>query len=152
MNDWDIFTDSIPWFVDHNATVSLDSDRDSTTLATLLDSTSPTLAKLIRSATITSATLNDVQHELFAWNPSEGYRFGWLCLSPPTDAINDVCESHRLLLRNFGGIIERFNEPDDTRLLNHNSVLTNLEASFDCLLYTSPSPRDQRGSRMPSSA
>ena len=23
---------------------------------------------------------------------------------------------------------------------------------FDCLLYTSPSPRDQRGSRMPSSA
>ena len=25
-------------------------------------------------------------------------------------------------------------------------------ASFSCLLYTSPSPRDQRGSRMPSSA
>ena len=23
---------------------------------------------------------------------------------------------------------------------------------YDCLLYTSPSPRDQRGSRMPSSA
>ena len=26
------------------------------------------------------------------------------------------------------------------------------EKSFRCLLYTSPSPRDQRGSRMPSSA
>ena len=26
------------------------------------------------------------------------------------------------------------------------------EQSIDCLLYTSPSPRDQRGSRMPSSA
>ena len=26
------------------------------------------------------------------------------------------------------------------------------EPSDDCLLYTSPSPRDQRGSRMPSSA
>ena len=25
-------------------------------------------------------------------------------------------------------------------------------SGFDCLLYTSPSPRDQRGSRMPSSA
>ena len=24
--------------------------------------------------------------------------------------------------------------------------------AFNCLLYTSPSPRDQRGSRMPSSA
>ena len=28
----------------------------------------------------------------------------------------------------------------------------NYEVSEDCLLYTSPSPRDQRGSRMPSSA
>ena len=26
------------------------------------------------------------------------------------------------------------------------------EKNMDCLLYTSPSPRDQRGSRMPSSA
>ena len=26
------------------------------------------------------------------------------------------------------------------------------DAAYDCLLYTSPSPRDQRGSRMPSSA
>ena len=28
----------------------------------------------------------------------------------------------------------------------------NNEEVLDCLLYTSPSPRDQRGSRMPSSA
>ena len=28
----------------------------------------------------------------------------------------------------------------------------NLKRAADCLLYTSPSPRDQRGSRMPSSA
>ena len=31
--------------------------------------------------------------------------------------------------------------------LKHDVILLN-----DCLLYTSPSPRDQRGSRMPSSA
>ena len=31
------------------------------------------------------------------------------------------------------------------------SVFTDLQAE-PCLLYTSPSPRDQRGSRMPSSA
>ena len=30
--------------------------------------------------------------------------------------------------------------------------LSAFERSRDCLLYTSPSPRDQRGSRMPSSA
>ena len=27
-----------------------------------------------------------------------------------------------------------------------------VDLAYDCLLYTSPSPRDQRGSRMPSSA
>ena len=33
-----------------------------------------------------------------------------------------------------------------------NDILTELLEDYDCLLYTSPSPRDQRGSRMPSSA
>ena len=30
--------------------------------------------------------------------------------------------------------------------------IENNRGDYDCLLYTSPSPRDQRGSRMPSSA
>eukprot|EP00829_Urostomides_striatus_P005452 TRINITY_DN16082_c0_g1_i1.p2 TRINITY_DN16082_c0_g1~~TRINITY_DN16082_c0_g1_i1.p2 ORF type:complete len:118 (+),score=45.18 TRINITY_DN16082_c0_g1_i1:40-354(+) len=33
-----------------------------------------------------------------------------------------------------------------------NGDSRNFGESYDCLLYTSPSPRDQRGSRMPSSA
>ena len=36
------------------------------------------------------------------------------------------------------------------RLGSPNSLA--LEEAYSCLLYTSPSPRDQRGSRMPSSA
>ena len=35
---------------------------------------------------------------------------------------------------------------------NQNELDDKLDSSNDCLLYTSPSPRDQRGSRMPSSA
>ena len=31
-------------------------------------------------------------------------------------------------------------------------IFAQIEQGMDCLLYTSPSPRDQRGSRMPSSA
>ena len=31
-------------------------------------------------------------------------------------------------------------------------IESKFESVYDCLLYTSPSPRDQRGSRMPSSA
>ena len=38
-------------------------------------------------------------------------------------------------------------------LFNQTPGLQRAEAlHYDCLLYTSPSPRDQRGSRMPSSA
>ena len=38
-------------------------------------------------------------------------------------------------------------------LVSHDLGLSDEFASLDaCLLYTSPSPRDQRGSRMPSSA
>ena len=35
---------------------------------------------------------------------------------------------------------------------NNNGLLEKKELFEACLLYTSPSPRDQRGSRMPSSA
>ena len=54
------------------------------------------------------------------------------------------------------GIIRRHNYPEPVaRLLCEMVTLTVLlgtSLKFDCLLYTSPSPRDQRGSRMPSSA
>ena len=36
--------------------------------------------------------------------------------------------------------------------LNPEVLIEFVKASQPCLLYTSPSPRDQRGSRMPSSA
>ena len=49
---------------------------------------------------------------------------------------------------------KRYNEEDILRLLREIEV--HLHGGMDvvsaCLLYTSPSPRDQRGSRMPSSA
>ena len=47
--------------------------------------------------------------------------------------------------------------PDPTFDIDGNPEFDNLEIENEeefetCLLYTSPSPRDQRGSRMPSSA
>ena len=41
----------------------------------------------------------------------------------------------------------------DTELIGKDVIDGELKIHIsDCLLYTSPSPRDQRGSRMPSSA
>ena len=37
-------------------------------------------------------------------------------------------------------------------LVGANPIFVEIEEDYYCLLYTSPSPRDQRGSRMPSSA
>ena len=38
------------------------------------------------------------------------------------------------------------------RKVKDGVTVAEIEQAFTCLLYTSPSPRDQRGSRMPSSA
>ena len=54
--------------------------------------------------------------------------------------------------------VERPGVGDDTRqwgppfLKDADGNDTNQASYYTCLLYTSPSPRDQRGSRMPSSA
>ena len=79
--------------------------------------------------------------------------------------MNSETQQKPRLEHSLGGTIEK-DIPDDvewiddafyikkTRFGLHVSILKNpLGAHFiTCLLYTSPSPRDQRGSRMPSSA
>ena len=54
------------------------------------------------------------------------------------------------LHRPFPGLVERLQRLEAEGV--DWSVLTTKTQAFTCLLYTSPSPRDQRGSRMPSSA
>ena len=41
---------------------------------------------------------------------------------------------------------------DDQQIAAQLEMMKGTETNYYCLLYTSPSPRDQRGSRMPSSA
>ena len=63
-----------------------------------------------------------------------------------TDAMTIIGGGHTSALVNSRGV---------ANLVSHNSTGGGSTMSFlsgDCLLYTSPSPRDQRGSRMPSSA
>ena len=49
-------------------------------------------------------------------------------------------------------VVNAFNPNSDLMYLVCSAVEKTIRGSKDCLLYTSPSPRDQRGSRMPSSA
>jgi hypothetical protein len=57
---------------------------------------------------------------------------GWLTLVPnPKTENTEIIPLHKELLAYFGGVIERFNEPEDTWLLNTNEFLTKKEASSD---------------------
>ena len=49
--------------------------------------------------------------------------------------------------KKFKAIVERYNERNEDA-----EYVGEVYEDITCLLYTSPSPRDQRGSRMPSSA
>jgi hypothetical protein len=89
----------------------------------------PRLESLLRQASDADIIVDDKSFILFSW-VVDGAAIGWLC-EPPTDAPpTGVCSAHDVLLRSFGGIVERFEEPPSW-LLNHNSVLTAKEASFD---------------------
>ena len=46
----------------------------------------------------------------------------------------------------------KHNEPSITRVIEKKVIANKIIEKKDCLLYTSPSPRDKRQSRMPSSA
>jgi hypothetical protein len=131
MNDWDAFIESVPWFLDRDAVVEVSGPRKSRTLSPLAASLFPPLAKLLAKASVTDVSVNRASYELLAWDSSDGDRLGWLCLPPTEDAPRSIYDEHRELLESFGGIIERFNEPADTWLLNMNDALTDREASHD---------------------
>ena len=69
--------------------------------------------------------------------------------------IPDTASTGQILRELAEGMLDKF---DITVICVVPSYLGTIEDKYktqkyyDCLLYTSPSPRDQRGSRMPSSA
>ena len=131
MNDWVEFTEAVPWFLNRDAAVEVATRRKTRTLSPLAATLFPPLAKLLAMGSVTEVSVNGRQYELVAWDSTNGHRFGWLCLRPSANAPQDLHEDHRKLLASFGGIAERFNEPEDSWLLNLHDALTEREASHD---------------------
>ena len=77
------------------------------------------------------------------------YTRDWLYVKDHANAIDLVFHrGENKNTYNIGG----FNEWKNIDLIKLLCSLMDRKLSKSCLLYTSPSPRDQRGSRMPSSA
>jgi hypothetical protein len=131
MSDWAAFADAVPWFLDQDAAVEVAALGRRRALSPLPATLFPHLAKLLAMASVTDVSVNGTRYELLGWDSPRGDRLGWLCLPPSAHAPQTLHEDHRNLLASFGGIVERFNEPKDTWLLNLNDALTEREASRD---------------------
>ena len=116
--------------------------------------TTPDKAAVIMAETgetVTYKELDDRSNQLAQWLYAKGLR--------PGDHIAIFAENHPRFYDVFwaahrSGLyltaINRYLAADEAAYLVNDSNSTVLITT--CLLYTSPSPRDQRGSRMPSSA
>ncbi len=123
MNDWQIVTEAEPWEVaDAHLAGAAQSVRPF--LATRqFSKLFPNLSALLARARQTHLLLQTGPHTLFAWGQHESEVRAWLCPIPPKVVPRAAAPDHRLLLKCFGGIANRFNEPAKNWLLNHNQAL-----------------------------
>ena len=81
----------------------------------------PKLSELLSAARCSSVTFGGDDYILYSWGASSIVR-AWL--SPVVDGLahQGACPAHQKLLAEFGGIRERYNEPEGNWLLNHNEA------------------------------
>lgn len=91
----------------------------------------PNLCDLLASARCTRVHLKEGPTLLFSWRGPNSELSAWLASEKctPNDCL--VCHDHRFLLSEFGSILERYNEPEESWLLNHGGAWTANSARFD---------------------
>jgi hypothetical protein len=126
MTDWESAVSNLTWLVWNGPQVEVGPTIrwDRPPLADL-----PQLSLLLAAARVTPVKIGEKQHILLAWDGRGGQPAGWLCLPPLESA--DGPPVHRQVWRVLGGIVESWNAPDDTWLLNQNAVLTPSLAACD---------------------
>ncbi|QGQ96436.1 hypothetical protein EHS13_16870 [Paenibacillus psychroresistens] len=126
-NDWNDFNNDISWFINPIDKITLSETYHGIEFFKFSESfisIYPVLSELLLKARVTNIQVNNKSYQLLGWSDFEGNSFGWLA-KPPTFEINKpLCNEHKILLSNFGGITERWNETEISWLLNLNSALT----------------------------
>jgi len=126
-SDWNDFINNITWFVRKDDKVEISDfqklDSDLFKPNEEFQIRFPLLTRLLSDARITEIKINEKLYYLFAWTNSQKQTRGWLCEPARTHSNNiEFHKDHKVLLKCFGGILEYWNEPDDTWLANLNSA------------------------------
>jgi len=129
MKDWAAFCKDITWFLYRSSSLKVTTSDEKLRLAPKAAQLFPPLAKLIARATVTNVIVDRVPYKLLGWELRDGKRCGWLCPLPSKRTPKGVCKDHAILLKSFGGIVERFNQFESSWLLNLNDALTQKEAA-----------------------
>jgi hypothetical protein len=123
MNDWQIVTKAEPWLANSPDTaVTVPASRPFNPTKQF-DATFPSLTKLLLSARKWDVALAEGTQVLFAWGDKESGVRAWLSPAIPATVSSNAAPDHQVLLACFGGISQRFNEPEHNWLLNHNQAL-----------------------------
>lgn len=134
MSDWEAFQECVTWFPAPVAKVQLGEPVASAarvlSLSDEFATLFPTLHELLVRARLTPVAVEErrrsrtsrAEYHLLGWDGGDGHRMGWLC--PMAVEGPSVFREHATLFSAFGGIGERFNEPEDTWLLNLHAALT----------------------------
>jgi len=134
-NDWQDFIYHTSWFIKKQDIVQIGKTEYASYSifkpSEEFEIKYPTFKELLCSARVTEIRVNSDNYYLFGWTNNQGESFGWLCL--PSDGSPTKLELHQdhlLLISSFGGIIEKWNEPEDSWILNYDSVLCSEKCSL----------------------
>ena len=89
--------------------------------------------------------------EFVAFPKVDRNRISMMLTLPTSTSLESTTRYMERITSALEQVREEFVDPGSGESLIQN-VSRTIGAEYTCLLYTSPSPRDQRGSRMPSSA
>jgi hypothetical protein len=131
MNDWQLVIEAEPWLVRAPGEATVRPLATGFRPTRAFAAAFPRLTELLGRARRSEVILPHGPHMLFAWGGAGQPVRAWLSPAPPAVVPAGAAPDHRILLGCFGGIAERFNEPEDNWLLNHNQALTAAEVARD---------------------
>ncbi len=127
-NDLETFKKNVSWFIKPYDNVEINSTIIS--LDENFETEFPKLTQLVSKARVSDLTIITKPYKLLAWDCKDGGICGWLNkFEPDTISDIDIIPEHKLLLKNIGGIVESFNEPENTLSLNQNFLFIKSQCS-----------------------